>query len=126
MYRIALAGLVLFVFSVAVAQAADDPTGTWKWSSTFGNQTRENTLKLKLEGEKLTGTMLSRDNQEVAIENATFKDGEVSFSYTRERNNQKFTSKYKGKISGDTIKGTQEFSRDGQTQSRDWEAKRAK
>jgi hypothetical protein len=35
-------------------------------------------------------------------------------------------SKYKGKVSRETIKGTIEFERDGQTQSRDWEAKREK
>ena len=36
------------------------------------------------------------------------------------------TTKYTGKVSGDTIKGKTERERDGQTQSRDWEAKRAK
>jgi hypothetical protein len=126
MTRLALAGLMLLVISSSVAVAADDPTGTWKWSATFNNQTRESTLKLKLEGDKLTGTMVGRNNQETPIESATYKDGEVAFSVTRERNNQKFTTKYSGKLSGDTIKGKQEFSRDGQSQSRDWEAKRSK
>jgi hypothetical protein len=109
---------------------ADDtnPTGTWKWSATFGNnnQTREFTLKLKLEGDKLTGSMLGRDNQETAIENATYKDGEVAFTVTRERNGNKFTVKYKGKVSADTIKGKSEVERDGQKMERDWEAKREK
>jgi hypothetical protein len=107
---------------------ADDanPTGTWKWSATFNNQTREFTLKLKLEGDKLTGSMLGRDNQETPIENATYKDGEVAFSVTRERNGNKFTVKYKRKVSGDTIKGKSSVERDGQTMERDWEAKREK
>lgn len=113
---------------VTQAQAADkaDPTGTWKWSVTFNDQTRESTLKLKLDGDKLTGTMLGRNNSETAIENATFKDGQVSFSVTRERNNQKMTIKYSGKLDGDVIKGKSEFERNGQMQSRDWEAKREK
>ena len=113
-----LSGLVL----------ADDtnPTGTWKWSVTFNNQTREATLKLKLEGDTLTGSMLGRNNQETAIENATYKDGEVAFTVTCERNGQKFTQKYKGKVSGDTLKGKIEFERNGEAQSRDWEAKREK
>jgi len=107
---------------------ADDanPTGTWKWSATFNNQTRDFTLKLKLEGDKLTGAMLGRDNQERAIEDASYKDGEVAFTVTRERNGQKFISKYKGKVSADTIKGKIEFERDGQKMERDWEAKREK
>lgn len=113
---------------VTQAQAADkaDPTGTWKWSVTFNDQTRESTLKLKLDGDKLTGTMLGRNNSETAIENATFKDGQVSFTVTRERNNIKMTTKYTGKLEGDVIKGKSEFERNGQSQSRDWEAKREK
>jgi len=113
---------------IGVSRAADkaDPTGTWKWSVTINNNTRENTLKLKLDGDKLTGTMLNRNNEEVAIDDAKFKDNEVSFSYTRERNGNKFTTTYRGKIDGDTIKGTSESERDGQKQSRDWEAKREK
>lgn len=112
----------------SVSQAAEsaDPTGTWKWSVTFNDQTRELTLKLKLEGDKLSGVMLGRDNQETPIEDASFKDDEVAFAVTRERNGQKFTIKYKGKVSGDTIKGKSEFERNGEKQSRDWEAKREK
>ena len=34
------------------------------------------------------------------------------------------TSTYKGKLSGDSIKGKIESTRDGQPQSRDWDAKR--
>jgi len=129
MRRLAVAALAMMTFALlaGMAQAQDKPnlTGTWKWTVTFGDQTREQTLNLKLEGDKLTGTMLGRDNQEIPIEDATFKDGTVSFKVTRERDGQKFTIKYQGKVSGDTIKGTSEFERDGQTQSRDWEAKRA-
>lgn len=129
MQRAALAALaVVFLGWAGLAQGADkpDPTGTWKWSVTFNNQTRDTTLKLKLEGDKLTGAILGRNDQETKIDDATFKDGEVSFSYTRERNGQKRTTKYKGKLDGDTIKGKSESERDGQTQSRDWEAKREK
>ena len=121
-FSVALVGLAGFV------HAADkpDPTGTWKWSITFNDQTRDVTLKLKLDGDKLTGAMLGRDNQETKIDDATFKDGEVAFSVTRERNGQKNTTKYKGKLDGDTIKGMIEMTRDGNTTNRDWNAKREK
>lgn len=112
--------------SLLAADESTDPTGTWKWSVTFNNQNRDFTLKLKLEGDKLTGSMLGRDNQETPIEDASYKDGEVAFKVTRERNGQKFTIKYKGKVKDDTIKGTSEFERQGQNQTRDWEAKREK
>ena len=103
-----------------------NPTGTWKWSVTFNDQTREVTLKLKLEGDKLTGSMLGRNNQEIPIADASYKGGEIAFTVTRERNGQKFVTKYKGKVSADTIIGKFEMERDGQKIERDWEAKREK
>ncbi len=121
--------LVCTALAVTGSARGDDkpnPTGTWKWSSGMGNQARETTLKLKLEGDKLTGAVAGRNNQETAIEDATFKDGEVSFKVTRERNGNKSVTKYKGKVSGDTIKGKSESERDGKPQTRDWEAKRSK
>lgn len=122
-----LLGLVVLGMNVAVhAEDKADPTGTWKWTVMFNNQSREMTLKLKLEGDKLTGSIPGRNNTEIAIEEASFKDGEIRFSVTRQRNDQKFTTKYSGKLSGDTITGKTEFERNGQTQSRDWVAKRDK
>ena len=59
---------------------------------------------------------------------AKYKDGELSFSVTREgRDGQKMTSKYSGKLSGDTIKGKIEMPARGGGEARtlDWEAKRA-
>ena len=61
MKRFCTAALVLVFLTAAVlASAADkpDPTGTWKWTVTFGQNSREVTLKLKLDGDKLTGAML--------------------------------------------------------------------
>ncbi len=63
------------------------------------------TLKLKLEGDVLTGAMLGRNGQETPIQDGTYKDGAVSFKVVRERNGQKITTKYAGKVSDDTIKG---------------------
>jgi hypothetical protein len=119
---------VAFIGLTGLAQAADknDPTGTWKWTQSRGDQKREVTLKLKLEGDKLTGSMPGRNNTETQITDGKFKDGELTFSVTREFNDQKFTTKYKGKVDGDTIKGTMESERDGKTRSSDWEAKREK
>ncbi len=129
MKRLLAATLVLAIVGVATLARADDkpnPTGTWKWSMKFGDQTREITLKLKLEGDTLSGAMLGRDGKENPIQDATYKDGEVSFKVVRERNGTKMTSTYTGKVSGDTITGKIQFVRDGNSQSRDWEAKRAK
>jgi hypothetical protein len=116
----------LGLIGTARAEDKSNPTGTWKWTVTNNDQKRDMTLKLKLDDNKLTGAVLGRNGQDTKIEEGTFKDGAVSFTVTRERNGQKMTSKYTGKVSGDTIKGKIESERDGKPQSRDWEATRAK
>ncbi|MDZ4689665.1 MAG: hypothetical protein SH850_31695 [Planctomycetaceae bacterium] len=123
------AGLVVTALSGLVQaqdKAKSDPTGTWKWKVMFNDQSRDMTLKLKLEGDKLTGSMLGRNDQETKIEEATFKDGAVAFAVTQERNGQKSTTKYKGKLDGDTIKGETERERGGEVRKTEWEAKREK
>lgn len=127
MKRLLIAPIVLAIVAMAgVARAADDPTGTWKWTAMMGGQSRDVTLKLKLEGDKLTGSISGR-NADTEISDATYKDGDIAFSVVRERNGNKVTTKYTGKLSGDTIKGKIENTRaDGTANSRDWEAKRDK
>ena len=123
---IAAVVVLVFVGLISPVIAAENPTGTWKWTASFGGQEREQTLTLKLDGDKLTGSMPGRDGQTTAISDGTYKDGNISFSITREFNGQKRTTKYKGVVSGDTITGKSERERDGQTTSTDWVAKRQK
>jgi hypothetical protein len=126
MKRIAVVALVVAFAGLARAEdkGKADATGTWKWTVEFNGQSREVTLKLKQEGDKLTGTVSGRNNEETKIEDGKVKGDEVSFQVTRERDGQKFTMKYHAKVSGDTLKGKVEFGNDGQ--SRDFEAKREK
>ena len=118
----------LVVMSVGLSAFAADATGTWKWTmqGRGGNPGREVSLKLKQDGEKLTGELGGGQNQTEIKDGKIDKEGNLSFSVTRKRGDNEFTTKYSGKLDGDTIKGKQEFERNGQTQSRDWEAKRAK
>jgi hypothetical protein len=92
----------------------------------FKDQKREQTLKLKYEGGKLSGALLGRNDMETKIEDASFKDGLIKFTVTRERGDMKFVTKYSGKLMGDTIKGTIESERGGETRKQEWEAKRSK
>ena len=117
----------------AVSQAQDkkaDPTGTWTWSQPGrnGGPERKSTLKLKLEGDKVTGTLSAPgrggQSSDVEISEGKLKGDEITFNVTREFGGNKVTAKYSGKISGDSIKGKMETERNGQTNSRDWEAKR--
>ena len=122
-----LAAAFLVLSLVATASAADkaDPSGDWKWTFNRNGQDVEISMTLKADGEKLTGTV-GREDRKAEIKDGTFKDGEVSFNVVRERDGQSFTSKYKGKLDGDTIKGKIEFEFGGETRSFDWDAKRAK
>ena len=109
-----------------------DPSGTWTWTTPGrnGNPGRKATLKLKAEGDKVTGKVTSPGRQgaenETEISDGKLKGDEVSFNVTREFNGNKVVMKYNGKVSGDTIKGKVESERNGNPQSRDWEAKREK
>src|SRR6266545_3668939 len=76
-----------------VTQAQDkkaDPSGTWTWSQPGrnGGPDRKSTLKLKLDGEKVTGTLSApgRGGQtsEVEISDGKLKGDEISFAVTRE------------------------------------------
>ena len=127
MKRLILVVVGVAVVGLAAASMAADATGTWKWTVTFGGQSRDATAKLTQEGEKLTGVYIGgQSNTETAIENGSVKGDTVSFSVTRERNGQKSTTKYTGTIKDDTITGKTEGQRGGQAQSADWVAKRQK
>lgn len=118
--RISMKSLrVLFFAPVAAlvltaSAYAADPSGTWKWSMPGRNgETSEATLKLELKDGKLTGTLSGRRG-DAPISDASFTDDHVKFSVVRERNDQKWVTKYDGKLEGDAIKGTVEMpGRDG-------------
>lgn len=110
-----------------VAAAANNPAGIWKWSFEIpnGGATINSTLRLKMVDGKLSGTLVGRRG-ETPITEAKLDGGAISFTVTRERNGQTFTSKYAGLLSGDTIKGKMEMGGGDQARSIDWEAKREK
>ncbi len=117
--------VLAIVMAAGTVRGAESPTGTWKWEVKVNDQTIELSLKLKQDGDKLTGA-LTGPGGETEIQDGKSKDGDLSFTVVRERNGQKMTFKYTGKVSGDTIKGKTDIDRDGQTSSRDWDAKRSK
>ena len=116
--------------SKAGEESAVNPAGIWKVMYTPKPQSGfEPTLKLKLQGDKLNGTLSRQHGKEMAIEDGKFKRSEVSFTVTVvpvSGTGPNATAKYRGKISGDTIKGKVEEEWMGQTHTRDWEAKRVK
>ena len=123
-------GLIV-VLGVALASGiarADAPatqpsgvTGTWTWTQQGPGGEMEISLKLKQDGDKLTGTISGFQGQETEIKDGKVEDGKISFKVTREFGGNQIVTNYTGTISGDTFKGKSET-----VFARDIDAKRAK
>lgn len=90
---------------LSIAAFAADISGNWKWTTQGRNGPMENTAKLELKDGTLTGTINGRMG-DAPIGDASYKDGKVAFTVTREFNGNKIVIKYDGKFEGDTITGT--------------------
>ena len=118
-YRKLISPFFFLCVLVSAALAAEvSPAGVWKWTvqGRQGGGGFEQTVKLEYKDGTLSGIMPGRSAGQYSvpdtpISDASFKDGQVKFAVTREFNGQKFTTKYAGKLEGNTIKGT--FERDG-------------
>ncbi len=128
------AGLVAGV-GVSTVQAEDKPaaaqpqaagvTGTWSYQMEGrNNQKIDVTMKLKQDGEKLTGTISGFRGQESQISDGTVKGNDISFKVVRTFNNNEVVTTYTAKLEGDVIKGESEMTRNGQPVTREFEAKR--
>jgi hypothetical protein len=112
--------------SFAADDKKPDVTGTWTWTyKTRDGQDATARLKLKQDGDKVTGTYIARAGQEDPVDNGRITGDQITFDVTRDVGGQKMKFAYKGKVAGDTITGKITFGRDRPT-PHDWEAKRAK
>jgi hypothetical protein len=102
--RSLLAALVAVTFLAGSALAADI-SGSWKWTMQGRNGPVEAHGTLLLKDGVLTGSVTGRMG-EAPIADATYKEGVVHFTVTREINGNKIVIKYDGKFAGDTITGT--------------------
>src|SRR5215472_6520553 len=112
-------GAMLTLATLTEARAADDqksdPSGNWSWvmKGRQGRPDRTITAKLKVSGDKITGTVSSpgRDgaSTDSDITDGRIKGDEITFSTSREDRGAKMTYKYSGKLSGATNKGKMEF-----------------
>ena len=104
------------------AQAA--ASGNWNTALILGDGNRiEGTLKLKQDGDKLTGVTIRNENETQILEGKIAGD-EITFKVIRDRDGRKVTAKYKGKITGDTVKGKVESDWSGDWQTLAWEGTR--
>jgi hypothetical protein len=116
---------------VQAQEEVSAPGGTWTWivPGRNGGPDRTNTLTLKFQDSKLTGKIVApgRDGQinETPLTEGKAVGDTISFDVVREYNGNSNTNKYSGKVSADKITGKFEFTRNGESQSRDWIATRS-
>lgn len=136
----ALLFLAVTSSTVNAAESAVNPAGTWKVTVVTTNaqvHPTAQTLKLKLDGGALTGTLSYNSSptvngkagvSELPITEAKLQGSEISFNFTHPPafgNGPGANYSYRGTIiSGDTIRGTFTEEWMGHTFTKNWEAKR--
>ena len=121
--------LRLFVLSLALTAAAAafaaDPAGSWTWTVHSPNGDFETKAKLETKDGKLAGSY-TNEFGESAIGNATLEGDVIAFEVVRDFGGSQFVVKYRGKLEGDTIKGSIEMPGfgGGEALKFDWNAKR--
>jgi hypothetical protein len=124
-YRtVAVLAACIVLLGISIAYAAD-VTGKWV-AQVPGRegQTREVTITLKAEGEKLTGSVSGRQGDN-PISDGKIKGDDLEFTVTQNFQGNEVKVNYKGKVSGDEIKFTRTFG-GGNRPPVEFTAKRAK
>lgn len=88
--------------AVSAASAASGLVGKWEFTRETQQGTRTNTLTVKPD---MTATYSSRDN-EIPVTDLKVEGDQVSFKVTMTFNEQSFPMEFKGKLEGQTLKGT--------------------
>ena len=106
-------------------RTSESPEGQWRWEVAFGEFRSSYSVKLDVDGKKLKGKVRSRD-REYDITDGKWDSGEVSFVVKRERDGVDLVSTYRGRLDGDTIKGTVDTAfGDAEPRPAEWVATRA-
>jgi hypothetical protein len=106
--------------------AQADPVGTWKCEYGIEGQKRTSTLTIKMDGDKLAGTMSWPDQKDEPLKDVKLKDGTLTFDAKRLLMGKEFANHYELKIDGDKLKGKLTSDLQGQKYDFDLEATRQK
>jgi hypothetical protein len=93
-------GVALLTALASLTFAATDINGQWKGSS---DQGPEFTFNFKMDGGKLTGSMLSMEGKELPIQDAKLDGENISFSVNSEWQGQPIKLVAKGKVAAEDI-----------------------
>jgi hypothetical protein len=89
-------------------QPSNDVSGTWKWTVPGPGGDLDVVLKLKQDGDKLTGTMSGFNGDESPIADGKIQDGQVTFKVVRDFNGNQITTKYTATFANGELKGKSE------------------
>jgi hypothetical protein len=117
--RLFVPALVLLLFAPARAAAQTDLTGDWVLTVTSPQGTRELSAKLKQDGEKVTGTVVTPRGENPLEGTVTGPD--VKITWKSEFQGQPFAITLTGKLEDGALKGKVDFA--GMAEG-DWSAKR--
>ena len=127
MKAILSATLVLGLCGLAGAQGDKaDPVGTWKCDYEIGSQKLTATLTIKMDGDKLAGTMSWPDQKDEKLKDVKLKESTLTFSAVRKFMGNEFPLDFTLTIEGDKFKGKSAAEFQGQKQEFDIEGKRDK
>jgi hypothetical protein len=116
--------LFVLLLSLAGAVCAADITGKWTAQVPGRDGTpRETTFNFKVDGDKLTGTVSGRQNDN-PISDGKVKGDDISFTVKMSFGGNDVVLNYKGKVAGEEIKFSR--TREGADQAQEFTAKRAK
>jgi hypothetical protein len=121
------AALVFAVCGLAGAQGEKaDPVGTWKCEYEIGGQKRTATLMIKMDGDKLAGTMSWPDQKDEKLKDVKLKESTLTFSAVRKFMGNEFPLDFTLTIKGDKFEGKSAAEFGGQKQEYDIMGKREK
>jgi len=128
MKKLIVAAAVLALAVAVPVQAQEAPkdqkidiTGTWELTVESPQGSMVITATYKQDGEKLTGSHVSEMGETPLT--GTVKGSEIEYTITIDAGGQNFSILHKGKVDGDTIKGTADL---GGMGTMNWTAKRKK
>ena len=92
----------------AGAATGGDLSGTWKWEMAGPGGDRAVVLKIKQDGDKVTGTISGFGGQDDDIRDGKVDNGTLTFKVVRDFNGNEITTNYTAKLSDGVLKGKSE------------------
>jgi hypothetical protein len=120
--------LVLGVSGFAAAADKADPVGRWNCEYEIAGMKLTATLTIKMDGDKLAGTMSWPDQKDEKLKDVKLKESTLTFSAVRKFMGNEFPLDFTLKIDGDKFKGKsaaefgrskQEFDIEGKREKKD-------